>query len=176
MLATASISPLTRTLWDIGKCVFSLVREIGRDLREKRVDDGENSYSKAIETSARENENKSRSNRHLVTTRPFLSSFSVRFYPGPTRRRDPFANVDEVVDAKYPKMKLSLRSRGYLLPVFKPREKAPLISHLSLAFRIYFPIFSRSFVEMVLRYNGCIVVNRRQIRFQIIRLPRNNSM
>lgn len=62
---------------------------------------------------------------------------------------DPFvANVDQVADVDYPKMKLSLRSRDYLPPGFKPLS---LISPLSLASRIYSPIFSQA---DMLRYNA----------------------
>lgn len=67
------------------------------------------------------NENKSQvqsTSRRAASRRRDVRSrlLSVRFYP--ERRRDLFANVDEVVDEENPKMKLSLRSRGYLLPDF----------------------------------------------------------
>lgn len=96
------------------------------------------------------------------------SSFSVRFYP--KRRRDPFANV--VVDEENPKMKLSLCSRGYLLPDFNlPNHERKLRwSLLSLASRSdllsYFrePLSSRDFA--ITYY----IINLRQINYQFILL------
>jgi len=110
-------------------------------------------HSEAIENVCR-NENKSRArfNRAASWQRP-LSSFSVRSYS--KRRRDPFANIDEVVDEEKPKMELSLCSCGYLLPDFNlPNHERKLRwSLLSAGFLLGFTFLFSQVVETNVLYD-----------------------
>lgn len=125
-------------------------------------------YSERQSKRPRENENKSRSNRDLrrVASRRHVRPLVLL---GTLLSRTPtgdlfVANVDQVADADYPKMKLSLRSRDYLPPGFKPLS---LISPLSLASRIY---FRKPICSDITHCDKLSMDNR----LHIIRLSRNN--